>query len=111
MEGSTFRLGPELGITVNVELDAFRFELGLEDGGHPLGNGLDEGRFLAQDPLAGFEFRQVEHVVEQLLQKDAASRIELEQIVRSVPSGVSPSKSAMPMMAFIGVRISWLIRA
>ena len=41
----------------------------MEDGSHPLGNGLDEGRFLAADPLAGFEFRQVEHIVEQLLQE------------------------------------------
>ena len=62
--------------------------------------------------LAGLGLRQIEHVVQQQEQRFGRLADRSGAGSRSgSPSAVSSASSAMPMMPFIGVRISWLMTA
>ena len=68
-------------------------------------------RDMLQLQLAGFDLGEVQDVVDDR-QQGLARLLQDSRCSRCSPdSGVSSSNSVMPMMAFIGVRISWLMLA
>src|ERR1035441_7116187 len=64
-----------------------------------------------QDELAGFDFGEVQDVVDDGKQRFAGYAHGVEVIALFFVSSVSRASSVMPMMPFIGVRISWLMLA
>jgi hypothetical protein len=69
-----------------------------------------ERRFLQRE-LAGLDLRQVEDVVDDAQQVPGGG-VDLFQVLDCLGVGASRCKTcAMPRMAFIGVRISWLMLA
>ena len=77
---------------------------------------LDAGRQhewpLLQVDLAGLDLREVEDVVDDREQRVAGGLDRVGVVALLVGrAGVSMSRSLIPMIAFIGVRISWLIAA
>ena len=83
--------------------------------GEQLGHVLDDLGQVEVDrlepQLAGLDLREVEDVVDHREQELRRAVHRLRELALRGASGVSSSRSIMPITPFIGVRISWLMLA
>ena len=64
-----------------------------------------------QFDLAGLHFREVENIVDQVQQIDSVALKHVDILFCSAVRGLEERTSAIPMIEFSGVRISWVIVA